>query len=136
MEKNYYCHKSVGKLNFDPGIGTKKHEPWWLILKCDQGIVDYYEWLLRKNWITVNKNTFWGSHISVIKGEEPKNKNEWNKDFGEIEFYYSNIIRMDNNRHAWIDCYSEQLADIRAILGVGKEIKMSYHLTIGNIHGN
>ena len=38
-----YCpFQETGKAIFDPGVGTKHFDPWWMIVQCDQGIVDLY----------------------------------------------------------------------------------------------
>ena len=132
MNAGYYCHFSTGKLLYDPGKGTKKFDPWWVILECDKGIVDFYIWLAARNGVVISKNLLWGSHISVVKGEEPPKKENWGKDFGEVRLWHTNIIRTDNGMHAWVDAWSEDLAKIRQELGL-TDVKMSYHITLGRV---
>lgn len=123
---------SSGILKFDPKKGTKYFEPWWCLLQCDNQIIEYYAWLLRRYGIELNTKSLWEAHISVIKGENIPNPSRWGELEGmEINFYYNHIIRFDNGRHAWVDVYSEDLSAVREILGF--EFKPWYHLTIGRL---
>jgi len=137
MDTDYYRRSSVGILEFDRGKDTKYYEPWWCALKVDDEITALYRWLSLKYGIKVVKNRLWGAHVSVIKGEEPlQNKEMWGKDFGEIEFYYSTIVRYDNGCHAWLDVYCERLGEIRELFGLPNvnfmgEHPRYYHLTLG-----
>lgn len=123
---DYYCHKGEGSVLWDAG------EPWWAILRTDQGIIDFYSWLLLKHGIEIEKGSRWGAHISFVKGEEPKNKELWFKKTN-LQFLYSNQIRYDNGRHAWLDVYCPDLAQMRIDLGLDQQPKMSFHLTLGRL---
>ena len=132
----YYCHRSTGTLMYEPGKGTKHYVPWWAIVRTDPGIIDLYCWLSRRYGKPITQNKLWGPHISGIKGEEPKNMDAWGKDFGEIEFWYSNVIRYDNGMHAWLDIWSPMLHDIREQLGLPAKIGFGghprhFHMTLG-----
>lgn len=135
MNRDWYCHRAEGTLQFDPGVGTKWFKPWWLLLKCDEEIVRYYKWLLLKWGFPVQHNALWGAHISVVKGEKPIDEamSCWGPLFEglEIEFYHTHFVRGENNCHWWIDVYSEELSRFRQLLGL--EAKERYHLTIGRI---
>lgn len=134
MNASYYVHRSEGHLLYDPGLGTKYFQPWWCIVICDQGIVDFYAWLLKRHGTPIMKGSSSGPHISFIKGIPPTHsKDKWGYNPGPITFYYSNIIRTDNDRHAWLDCWSDQLIELRAELGVPPKPNMSYHLTLGRL---
>lgn len=125
---------SSGILQYDPGKGNKKFEPNWALLICDDEISSYYTWHLKRHgWETFsNDKGLWGTHISVMKGEEIPNPTNWGKYEGyEVEFHYNHIIRFDNGKHAWIDIYSEDLSAIREELGF--TFKPWYHLTIGRL---
>lgn len=131
MEDYYFKHKSYGTLWFDPLHGTKHFDPWWALLKVDKGTIDYYRWLLKSHGIHTMPNKLWGPHVSVIKGCEPKERQFWGADFGLVEFWYSNYIRWDNGRHAWLDVFCPQMNDIRLKLGIyGKSF---FHMTLGII---
>jgi hypothetical protein len=125
---------STGTLLYDPGKGLKKFDPWWALLLCDNEIARYYALQLKKQGIEVfsNDKGLWKTHISVMKGETPPNPEAWTKyDSMEVEFYYSHVIRSENGEHAWVDVYSEDLANIRQELGFG--FKPWFHLTIGRL---
>ena len=128
---NYFCHKSTAKLHFDPRKNTQHFEPWWLLAMCDDGIVDFYRWLLKKYGIQSYTNNLWGTHISVIRGEKPKNLKNWGQCNRVVNFNYTNQIRWDNHQHAWLDVHSKDLAELRASLGLS--YKERFHLTLGRI---
>lgn len=124
--------QSTGILQYDPVSGTKHDEPWWALIKCDQGIADYYAWFLKRYGIEVNTFNLWDIHISVLKGEVPPNQENWGiYDGYEFNFYYNHIIRWDNGKHAWVDIYSEELSAVREAMGFPP--KLWYHLTIGKL---
>lgn len=127
-----YCpHLDTGKLIFDPKEGTKHFKPWWMLVSCDQGIVDLYRWFLKKYGLPTMPNKLWGPHISVIKHEEPPSKHLWQKLDDEVEFRYSTNIRWDNDCHAWLDVYSPDLSLIRQEMGL--RAKEWFHLTLGRL---
>lgn len=125
--------KSTGKLMFDPVLGRKPvFSPWWMIVRTPKDIVDYYRyWFDQKTGVYLNEPK-WGSHISVIRGEIPKENIEyWKKDEGKtIEFNYSNKIKW-NDDYVWIDVESEDLLDIREQLGLKRQPKWNLHITLG-----
>jgi hypothetical protein len=126
----YFPHKSVGTLRVDMHKGTKHFEPWWALVTCDEGIIAYYNWFLKKRGEEVMFNKLWGPHISAIKGYEPQNRELWDSFDGRpIEFWYSNVVRTDNDKHAWLDVFCPDLAEIRRQLGCLD--KIFFHLTIG-----
>lgn len=123
---------SSGYLQVDPLPGTKHFEPWWALLICDKDIAGYYSWHLKKFGIESNTANLWGIHISITRGEEPPNKELWNKQNGKLfNFGYDGFIRFDNGEHAWIDIYSEELSNFRESLGLIPKNK--FHLTIGRL---
>jgi hypothetical protein len=129
--------ESKGTLCFDPGQGTKHHEPYWCIVKIDPEIASYYRWhLLMHGQDTFQPNTLWGFHISAIKGEAPtKNIDKWSDLDGKIvSFYYGNYVSYSNGRHAWINCYSDDLADLREYYGLDVcNRKLKFHATLGRL---
>jgi hypothetical protein len=127
----YFIHRSEGQLVFDPKRGTKYFEPWWALLACDQDIARFYAWLLKKHGLPTQKNGLWGAHVSVIKGDEPPEKNLWGKPHKLIEFWYTNQIRWDNGVHAWLDVCCPQMSAIRQSMGLPP--KDFYHMTLGRL---
>lgn len=125
---------STGVLQYDPGLGQKKFEPWWALLLCDNEISRYYAWQLKRQGVEVygNDKGLWKTHISVMKGDIPPDSTLWRKYDGyEVEFNYTHLIRHDNGEHAWVDVYSEDLSAIRQELGF--PFKPWYHLTVGRL---
>ena len=85
---------------------------------------------------TFKPNALWSFHLSVIKGEEPTiNTDQWAKLNGQkVTFHYGNFINYSNGRHAWLNCYSDELSSIREFYGLdtnGRKVK--YHMTIGRL---
>lgn len=127
-----YCpHVASGVIQFDPGQGTKHFDPWWMLVICDTEIIRYYSWFLKRYGKPVWLSRLWGAHVSVIKHEEPPKKELWGKPIPEVVFRHSNIVRSDNDKHAWVDVYSPQLSEIRQSMGL--PAKEWFHLTIGRL---
>ncbi|WP_375347355.1 hypothetical protein ACEWPB_28850 (plasmid) [Priestia megaterium] len=66
--------EAKGKIVYDPAVG-KAFDAWWVIIQCPEVILNYYHyWIVKETGLRLNKPLF-GSHISMIRGEEPlKNK--------------------------------------------------------------
>lgn len=134
MDTSYFCHKSSGIVHYDPGKGQRHFKPWWAILRCDSGIVDFYSWLLLKYGIPIHKGSWSGPHISFIKGVEPEYQHLWGKHEGRrVEFRYTNNIRWDNGRHAWLDVWCDELHDVRMESGLPSSKKNTFHFTLGRL---
>lgn len=129
---------SAGKLMYDPHKSGKriiKASDWWIILKTDEGIVDYYKHWIRKHYDVKFENTIWGSHISVNRGVVPPKKELWNKHKGEmVEFTYTNRVYRVNDIFFCVDAYSTRLEEIRLELGLSKQPNYGFHLTIGRLN--
>ena len=143
MDTSYFTHKSVGKIVYDFGKGSKLFEPWWAMVLADSAIIKYYAYLLKKQGIVVQKGSAYGAHISIVRGEAPPMLEKWGLCNGEeVEFYYSHHIRT-TPYHAWVDVYSDKLNELREKLGYppkpiktlndGRTFERSYHLTIGRM---
>ncbi len=123
---------STGTIQFDPLKGTKHFDPWWALLLCDEDIAYYYAWLSKRHGMELEPFNLWGVHVSVIKGEIPLDQSVWGRYSGmELRINYENNLRFDNGKHAWLDVYSQDLADFRQSLGYFAKNK--YHLTIGRL---
>jgi hypothetical protein len=130
--EEYCCHVSTGRLQFDPGIGTKHYDPWWMLLIGDTEIQKLYAWYMKRWGLPVILSTHWGCHVSVIKHEEPPDKSLWGNIDPAITFRYSSNIRWENGTHAWLDVYCPQLSEIRQEMGL--PAKEWFHLTIGRLY--
>ena len=135
---NYnFQYKSTGILQFDPGIDTKLFEPNWCLLLCDEEIANYYRWHLTASSIEIHApNKLWSFHVSVIKREELlKNDKRWGELNGKpIEFNYGSYVSYSNGRHAWLNCYSESLCELRSFYGLQiNDYKLKFHMTLGRL---
>jgi hypothetical protein len=133
MTASDFPFESTGTVQYDPGVGTRQFEPWWALLLCDQGIVDYYSYLLKRYGIALLKGSAYGPHVCFVRGQVPPNVSEWGYPPGPVSFRYTNLIRWDNGRHAWLDVYSPQLAELRSRLGFETPDKVVFHLTLGRL---
>ena len=123
---------------YDPhksGRRIIKSSDWWIILRTDEGLIEYYKYLIGRKWDVKFEQTIWGSHISVNRGVAPPNKELWGKYKGEkVEFQYTNNIYRANDLFFCIDAYSKRLEEIRVELGLTPQPKYGFHLTIGRIN--
>jgi len=130
---------STGTIIYDPHARNRSKDKyknfdfWWVILLCDQGIVDYNNYWLRKKGIHLHTRSLYGSHVSIVKGpnDEPPDKTKWKaRHRKKIEFEYNNII-LDNGNHWWIWARSPEFGAIRKELGLDPVPNVKFHLTIG-----
>lgn len=124
---------------YDPHKNVKKRiikeSDWWIILKTDEGIVEYYKHWIRKHYDVRFEKTIWGSHISVNRGTKPPNVRLWNKYAGEkIDFTYTNHIYRPNEIFFCIDIICPRLEEIRTELGLTNKPNFGFHLTIGRLN--
>jgi hypothetical protein len=128
-----FCHTSTGTALYDPGQGTKHFEPWWALLLCDEGILEYHAWLMRRQGVEVEVGSRWGAHICFVRGEQPADLRAWGVDPGPITFQYTPVVDWTNGYHAWLWVWSPQLTDLRQRLGLPVKPRTFYHLTIGRL---
>jgi hypothetical protein len=133
-EAEYYCHASTGRITYDPGKGTRHFDPWYALLECDEGIVDYLSWHLRRRGIALQKGSRWGAHVTFVRGEQPPRPELWGEAAGEeVAFTYSHVVRWDNGFHAWVDVWCPRLTEVRSRLGLTGKTGAKYHLTLGRL---
>lgn len=119
--------------------------PYWMILRCDQGIMEYYRW-----WIHNSFRDVWGrqiyktsaplaqSHISIVRGENPSDKGKriWDTFLNKtLKFSYSPDIRT-NGKHWWLEVSCPDIYDIRESLGLRPVPKLPLHLTVATNREN
>lgn len=121
--------KSVGQLRL--------HNDWWMILDVCPEFGRYY----RQGFNILNRfvgikigDTQWGSHISVIRGEEPLYWKRWDSYHKvDVEFEYELIYETDG-KHIWFPVQCDRLLDIREELGLNRRPHFSLHVTLGVYH--
>jgi len=120
-----YCEvmfKSSGTLRY----GTKS---WWITLKTDESIPEYYRWFVSKHVHYKCSGSRHGSHITVNRGEsEPVNLEFWGKYNGqEVEFFYHEL--QHNKLYTWLRVECEFLSNLREELGLPPRTH-GFHLTV------
>jgi hypothetical protein len=127
-KSDYFIHESSGTVKFT--------DDDWIMLMCDDGILDYYERLCRNYGIVYNKRGRTGTHITIGRGKEPIPAELRTKLEGtEFKFTYTDQVRV-NNSHVWLDVYSDALGDLRRQfegfnIGIDEERMCSFHITLG-----
>ena len=127
--------KGYGKIIYDPepkiGSIDKMFQPWWAIVSTEDDIAEYYTWFLKKRTGLIMQKPAWGSHISIIRGEEPLDKTLWRKYHShEICFDIDTSVRT-NGTHWWLKVHSPKFEHIRTELGLPKDTHYNMHLTLG-----
>lgn len=140
MKKEWY--EAKGTLRYSPQrLGGEESQKWWLVIDCQDDISEYYRHVIHiESYKTLKlQKPYWGSHITVIRNEEPPNQELWKKyDGQEIVFKYGNHIGTNYSPERWksfwwLDSRCEWALDIREELGLRREPYPQFHLTIGNI---
>lgn len=132
---------SYGYLKYDPRHKNTRNDSWWLILEVGHGLVKMNKWLLEKEgtkvvssddafghtytrtWPVVKRGvkvseSAWKPHVSVVRGERPRNKRDWKKYNGKkVWFKYSPLI-IRGGPYYWLEVYSNELEFIRKELGL------------------
>ena len=126
---------SIGTLRYSPKLlGHRLSEKWWLVLDCDKAIGTYYRDLYRLFHHRTKEliRPAWDSHITVIRNEEPINKEVWEKYAGkQVEFEYESSLQTDGN-YWWLNVVSEELLAARTELGLPRDPQFPLHLSVGH----
>ncbi len=108
---------------------------WWLIIDCDPELGR----LLRHLYAVATYRTraiqapLWGTHISVIRGEEPPNQADWGRLQGaEVEFDYESQFQ-ETEGYLWVAVACALALELRGQLGLPRDPQPPLHLTIGNL---
>lgn len=124
---------SVGTLEYSPpSLGTSPSK-WWLILRCDPCLGQYYRHLY---WIGNHRTRkllrpVWAEHVTVIRNEEPPLQNLWQKHAGlPVEFWYNPLPR-SNGTYWWVDVECPLLDEIREELGLSSP-EIPFHMSFGH----
>jgi hypothetical protein len=134
--------RSIGTFRYSPELRTGSHlrrdggsTRWWLILDCDPELGRF---LRHQHTVAIHRTRtiqapLWGTHISVIRGEEPPNAKEWDRLQGtEVEFEYEPVVQ-ETDGYLWVAVACPGALDHREQLGLPREPYPPLHLTIGNL---
>lgn len=138
-------HKGSGTIVYDPPRpGMKKDTKWWCVINVDREITRYYRWwLLRRYHIKGLNKPSWDAHISVIRGEEPRNEHKhlWKKYHGErVSFRYKHspyqgnaVGRKSKTGGFWqVEVQCDFAVEIRKEFGFPAHWPL--HLTVGRVY--
>jgi hypothetical protein len=110
---------------------------WWLILDVDPELGRY----LRAEYSRARFRTvqlqppLWGTHVSVVRGEEPPAKAAWKSfDGRRVEVWYGRDVQ-ETGEYAWLPASCPAATAIRVELGLPPEPTPGLHLTFGNTKG-
>ena len=135
-------HEATGRLRYSPQRRNgKEAQKWWLVIDCPEEIGKFYRHLLYLNTYKTVKlhQPYWGSHITVIRNEEPPKPELWSKYNGErVVFQYGEYAGTNHTDQRWKSFYwlgakCAQALDIREELGLKRDPYPDFHLTIGTI---
>lgn len=133
---------TTARYRFSPALnkrgGTTRRDgqttQWWLILECDRELGRYYRHLytLRCHHTKTLQEPLWGTHVSVIRGEEPPNQTLWKALEGQsVELAFDQQFELYSGFMA-SKVYCHTALDYRQALGLPREPEYPLHLTIGN----
>ena len=120
-----------GSLQRRDGQSTK----WWLILQCGADLGRYYrEAFAQEHYFTrALQEPLWGTHASVIRGEEPPHFKAWKSLEGQkVEIHYSSQWQIHGS-YVVLPAECNEALDYREQLALPREPRFPLHITIGNL---
>ena len=117
-------------------VGTIRYgkSSWYMVIDCCPELGRLYRTLFYESVYRTRKiqKPLYGNHITVIRREEPTNKDLWFKYDGmEIQFEYSPLANCNRYYH-WLPIKCSKLDEIRVELGLTNPPICPYHMTFGN----
>ena len=112
-----------------------KTTDWWMILRCSPEIGRYVRHLcaVHSHYITQLSEPLWGTHVSVIRDEEPTDPTLWKSLEGEsVPLRYSNEVAIYGT-YAVIPVECPEALSYREPLGLPRDPAYPLHMTIGNL---
>ena len=135
---------TVGTFRYSPAIrgeSTVRRDggstEWWLIIDIDAELGRYMRAeYSRARYRTVQPQPpLWGTHVSVIRGEEPVDKTAWKKSDGQrVEVRYEWGVS-ETTEYLWLPIECPRANAIRLELGLPPDPTPAMHLTFGNTKG-
>ncbi len=125
-----------GVLHYSPKLlGDRVSEKWWLTIKCDTGLADYYRHLYHLSTYRCEKiqAPSWREHVTLIRNEEPPIEKQcyWEKHEGKVvEFSVIPEIQT-NGEYYWFPAEFGLGHKIREELGLGEPF-YPFHFSIGH----
>ena len=128
------------KIIFDPKDLTKKHisqSSWKRVVTCqtDCDVHEYYAWFLNARFNLKLNKPIRKAHITIVNDKiqdyELYNMTKQLFHGKEITFKYDPVEIRTNGEHFWIKVYSDDVANIRTVMGLSPKPFFNLHLTIG-----
>ena len=115
---------------FESSGKIKLHTDWWMTVECCPELARYYRRAVMYNrYIFGLQAGRWGSHISVVRGEEPPRKAAWSLlDGASVPFRYGHEV-LTNGKHFWLRVACPALHVVREKLGLSSPV-LDFHLTV------
>lgn len=110
---------------------NKKSVPWWLIASTRCDLDAYLAWFFKKKTGIELQRPKYGAHVSIVKGEEPFNKEFWSKRQGEIVTVYLDLEVRSSGHHWWVRAHCPEFIQVRQELGLTPFTDITFHLTMG-----
>jgi hypothetical protein len=124
---------ATGTLVYDPRVvvdGREHFDPWWVVLECGVALLGAPRAALEAEGVRLTRPR-WGSHVSVVSGEEPPRKERWRFGHGElVPFAYDPTPRLEGAFY-FLDVICDELCDLREALGLPRAPRHPFHLTLG-----
>lgn len=135
---------TIGTFRYSPtirGDSTTRRDggstEWWVILDSDPELGRLLRHLYQQaRFRTVTPQPpLWGTHVSVIRGEEPPDKTLWKRRDGErVEMQYEFEVQ-ETRGYLWVPVWCLPANELRLELGLSADPTPSMHLTFGNLLG-
>lgn len=126
---------SVGVVEYSPKLlGDRRSDKWWLILRCDPSLGEYYRHLYSLACFRTQKllRPAWVEHITVVRNEPPPNMVAWERHLGKCETFCYNPVPQTNGAYWWLAVECPSLLDLREELGLSREPLIPLHLSFGH----
>jgi hypothetical protein len=133
--------RTIGTLRYSPELrdgSTARRDGgstrWWLVIDCDPdlGRLLRHQFALGVHRTRIPQPPLWGTHVSVIRGEEPPRKEVWKRRDGEaVELEYTLDVR-ETEGYLWVPVLCPAAVECRRELGLPGEPSPPMHLTFGN----
>lgn len=128
------AYRLIGKLRYSPQLLGGKSDKWWAVIDCDEVIGKYYRELYRISHHGTKElqRPAWDAHITVVRNEEPPNKDEWGRYEGwEIPFVVFPPCET-NGHYVWVPVWCSFAFDMRKDLGLSYFPQIDLHVSIGH----
>jgi hypothetical protein len=130
------------RIVFDPPNITKKHKSqssWKKIVICETNcdMHLYYAWFLKTRFNLILNRPLRNPHVTIVndKIDDLEHYNLVKTMFHnkELTFKYDPAEIRSNGEHWWIKIYSDDIENIRSVMGLTLKPYFNLHLTIGYV---